>query len=465
MQVLKWLTFIVIFSVSLSFSTESYESTYEDSSKSDSNFDYQSTTEDSIAETTFDYRWTVEDSTLESDFDYLSIFKNSVPEGSFDYEVVLKDSGLENEKFGSYIKNLLYPPDDRNCPLHEHWEYCTGLCQRNCSNWSKALICPDICVQGCLCDWGFTRGPEGNCIPVSECPPIEDEEPMKINVQYKCRRNEHFSPCEGHEECQKNCSNYDKEISCDSTCEPGCVCDEGFVRGRSGKCVPVEQCRIPSVEFAIQSKNKLSRVCRSNEHFSSCNGLPLCQKSCSNYKEHIICPLICVPGCVCDEGHVIGPSGECIPLERCPLEKKSFSVQVSEECSLSEYYDTCGTACPRSCLNYQEPFPVCTDECVPGCFCLPGYVRGADGSCILPADCSDSSYDESKLRIINLFFENANQEFSDTSSTVSEDLIFTESPSEDKCPDEPSCNRQCKVSGHRYGMCIGIKEEHCVCFE
>ncbi|GFT28527.1 INVERT_DEFENSINS domain-containing protein [Nephila pilipes] len=61
--------------------------------------------------------------------------------------------------------------DETNCPPGEAWSECEGGCEHNCSNAGKPIICPRMCVPGCVCDDpGTVRGPEGNCIPSPLCP-------------------------------------------------------------------------------------------------------------------------------------------------------------------------------------------------------------------------------------------------------------------------------------------------------
>ncbi|KAK9703731.1 Trypsin Inhibitor like cysteine rich domain [Popillia japonica] len=46
---------------------------------------------------------------------------------------------------------------------------------------------------------------------------------------------------------------------------------------------------------------------------------------------------------------------------------------------------SCGSACPRSC---RAPYPsVCTLQCVSGCFCIPPYVLRGQNECVLLSDC------------------------------------------------------------------------------
>lgn len=58
-----------------------------------------------------------------------------------------------------------------------------------------------------------------------------------------------------------------------------------------------------------------------------------------------------------------------------------------KKCPPSSTYSTCGTACPLTCENYQNPPTICTRQCVIGCFCDSGYVRNANGQCVLPEEC------------------------------------------------------------------------------
>ena len=50
----------------------------------------------------------------------------------------------------------------------------------------------------------------------------------------------------------------------------------------------------------------------------------------------------------------------------------------------------CGTACPTTCDNYNTTI-ICTEQCVPGCFCPQGTVE-LFGVCVDPSQCTNSMY-------------------------------------------------------------------------
>ena len=56
-------------------------------------------------------------------------------------------------------------------------------------------------------------------------------------------------------------------------------------------------------------------------------------------------------------------------------------------CSGDKVYTTCGSACPTTCRNFQNP-PFCILSCVPGCFCPNGTVQlGTLNRCVAPEEC------------------------------------------------------------------------------
>ncbi|VDK76563.1 unnamed protein product [Litomosoides sigmodontis] len=55
------------------------------------------------------------------------------------------------------------------------------------------------------------------------------------------------------------------------------------------------------------------------------------------------------------------------------------------ECPILEEFNECGTACEETCSNFGQPI-ICTQECVPGCFCKKGYVRENKAGCCVPSE-------------------------------------------------------------------------------
>ena len=60
-------------------------------------------------------------------------------------------------------------------------------------------------------------------------------------------------------------------------------------------------------------------------------------------------------------------------------------------CTSGKVFQSCGTACPRTCDNYQQAFLPCTRQCVIGCFCPEGMVEMGD-TCVPPSECPGKVY-------------------------------------------------------------------------
>ncbi|XP_051170615.1 venom peptide SjAPI-2-like [Leptopilina boulardi] len=59
-------------------------------------------------------------------------------------------------------------------------------------------------------------------------------------------------------------------------------------------------------------------------------------------------------------------------------------------CGPNGVLSDCASRCPLKCSNYRESKPrFCTDDCVKGCKCHPGYIiDDASGLCISPQYCN-----------------------------------------------------------------------------
>ncbi|XP_023239397.1 mucin-6-like [Centruroides sculpturatus] len=135
-----------------------------------------------------------------------------------------------------------------------------------------------------------------------------------------------------------------------------------------------------------------------NEIFTGCGSECI---NCENYKNSPeICQEWCSVGCFCMKGFLRASDGKCVEPNNCyTISMKAvfviFALVVAvsaqftkQECQLEhEEFVTCGTACPITCANYNNPPTVCTLQCIIGCFCEKGYYRASDGSCVLKEDC------------------------------------------------------------------------------
>jgi hypothetical protein len=128
----------------------------------------------------------------------------------------------------------------------------------------------------------------------------------------------------------------------------------------------------------ISSGAEATVSCGSNAYYRRCG--TACPVTCENFSNPPrICTAQCVDGCFCNSGYIRGPGNRCIRRSQCP--------HRPPRCGRNAHYTTCGTACPLTCKNLNNPPQVCTLQCVRGCFCNKGYVRGHDGRCVRPSLC------------------------------------------------------------------------------
>ncbi|CAB3243926.1 unnamed protein product [Arctia plantaginis] len=263
------------------------------------------------------------------------------------------------------LKKCVRPKDcTPTCGINEVYDTCANSgCRRwNCS---KSILCidPMKCKAGCSCKKGFSRDRNGTCIPEDKCP-----EP-------KCGPNERYEQCPDVLCFPQKCSQLGFPIDCktstslaapNSSCpgKPGCVCDNGYVRDRTGKCIPPEKC-------------------------PSCGGDPNavtgcgnhCGRRCSDHKhKNRMCPLYCIfNSCMCRDGFVYDDNlGKCVRPKDC-----------TPTCGINEVYDTCANSgCRR--WNCSESI-LCIDhmKCTAGCSCKKGFSRDRNGTCIPEDKCPE----------------------------------------------------------------------------
>ncbi|CRK88925.1 CLUMA_CG002526, isoform A [Clunio marinus] len=197
-------------------------------------------------------------------------------------------------KFFNFIKftdrKISYHfPRKGSCGEDEEYSTCGSACPVNCETLGQSTTCTEECVKGCFCKEGFVIGPQGNCIPEGDCSGL-------------CTRaNQRFSQCGAG--CELQCGDPFAIVSDNCPCNPGCVCENGYLRSGRG-------C---TLEFKCKN-----RKCKQtpNEKYFECGSV--CELSCDE-PEPVECSEPCEPGCFCKDGTVRNSNGECIPVEDCPL--------------------------------------------------------------------------------------------------------------------------------------------------
>ncbi|XP_077288568.1 zonadhesin-like [Arctopsyche grandis] len=271
-------------------------------------------------------------------------------------------------------------PATSTCPkANEMFSACgNDGCQATCTT-PASPTCMGTCVAGggCICRAGFVKNSLDSCVLPAACPPTT------------CPANQVFSNC-GEDNCQRSCTRLTVPANCVSMCTtPGCICAAGFVKNALGACVPPASCLLSRVNIRTSDLNgnknahrdtrrPMTVTCPANEVWSFC-GNDGCQRMCSRLDVSGCTPVCGPSACVCASGFVRNSAtGACVAPSTCPAPVCTGANEQLSACGNDGCQRTCAKPDITGCR------PICS---TPSCVCVIGFVRNVAGACVLPAAC------------------------------------------------------------------------------
>ncbi|CAG4964706.1 unnamed protein product [Colias eurytheme] len=192
-----------------------------------------------------------------------------------------------------------------------------------------------------------------------------------VSTASTCGSNEVYVDC--RQICPpQSCNISYTEYSCDPppACEPGCNCIENYLRDGNGVCIKNDDCPPPP------------QPCGENEIQSDCKQTCPPQRCDYDPKKLACKPGPCQPGCNCIDGYLRNSDGLCVAKQSCP--------KARPDCGENATPAVCTKQCPpQTCasLLVSTNRPCIPGPCRRGCNCKDGYLKDADGNCILKENC------------------------------------------------------------------------------
>ena len=71
--------------------------------------------------------------------------------------------------------------------------------------------------------------------------------------RFSCGEYEVFTVCAPV--CPDDCTNYKEERLCKNICVPACKCIDGYVKGKDGKCIKIQECEESEFSYLIHTNS------------------------------------------------------------------------------------------------------------------------------------------------------------------------------------------------------------------
>nr|CAB3245495.1 IgGFc-binding protein-like [Phallusia mammillata] len=281
--------------------------------------------------------------------------------------------------------------DEVLCQPDKVLNRCGPACPATCENPEPEECGP--CIAACQCTEGLVLNTDSNtCIPKEACECTPDTTFRTEGCDYICLCSSvgvascFPFPCFINEECiNRTCQPRetcpipsgsfmtDCASPCPATCldpypdpcleecQPGCECQDSEVVESDFFCTSMEFC------FRCSDRKYQDGVMYYNYDCTSVcwcsNGVQNCQST------------------FCDTTTAICSNGQCIP-------ENGYCGEI-----IGSFYSDCANPCPPTCSNLNPTGPECTQPCIEGCQCFPGFVLQEDiNQCVVPEACG--CYDE-----------------------------------------------------------------------
>ncbi|XP_068630539.1 rh5-interacting protein-like isoform X2 [Battus philenor] len=188
------------------------------------------------------------------------------------------------------------------CKLPHESLKCVKVCPppKTCNNRFVEVSClyiaNETCTHKCVCDDGFYRNEDGQCVTGDQC----SDNCSKPNESIQCVKS-----CPRPRTCVGRHIRYRCLNNTDEVCQNKCLCNNGFYRNSDGFCVTSDLCDKkcgPNEEYKADKKSCPSDLCSSLGKQYKCDSKERGQ-----------------PGCVCKEGfRRMNSMSPCIPEVECP---------------------------------------------------------------------------------------------------------------------------------------------------